>query len=153
MTADHLDVMAELLSDADVMRFYPARKSREEAAAWIAWTQRNYADHGFGLWVIETHEGDFIGDCGLTWQQVDGVSKLEVGYHVGVQWQGHGLATEAAAACRDFASVHVDTDELVAIIHPENVASQRVAEKIGMHRIDDDQGATGLTRAVFSMPL
>lgn len=98
MTTADLDDMARLLGDPDVMRFYPAPKTRNQAAAWIAWNQRNYADHGHGLWIVETLEGDFVGDCGLTWQDVDGVSMLEVGYHISPAWQGRGFATEAVAA-------------------------------------------------------
>lgn len=143
--------MAGLLGDPDVMQFYPAPKTRDEAAEWIAWNERNYAEHGHGLWIIETLIGEFVGDCGLTWQEVNGASKLEVGYHIGVEWQGRGLATEAAAACRDFARAHVETDELVAIVHPDNRASERVAEKIGMHRVADDHGGSIPVRAVLSM--
>lgn len=38
--------------------------------------------HGFGLWVIETHAGEFIGDCGLTMQEVEGEWLVEAGWHV-----------------------------------------------------------------------
>ena len=153
MLPTDLDDMAALLGDPDVMRFYPAPKTREQAAAWIEWNQRNYAEHGYGLWVIETHEGDFVGDCGLTWQAVNGVKKLEVGYHVAPRWQGQGLASEAAAACRDFARGHVEVPELIAIIHPDNRASERVAEKIGMQRVEDDRPANSSPRIVMSMHL
>jgi len=153
MLPTDLDDMADLLGDPDVMRFYPAPKTREQAEAWIAWNQRNYAEHGYGLWIIETHEGDFVGDCGLTWQAVNGVKKLEVGYHVAPRWQGQGLASEAAAACRDFAREHVEAPELIAIIHPDNRASERVAEKIGMRRVEDDQPESGSRRIVLSMRL
>ena len=153
MTPADLDLMADLLGDPDVMRHYPAPKSRDDAAAWIAWNQRNYATHGYGLWIIETHEGEFIGDCGLTWQNVDGVSKLEVGYHVATEWQGRGFATEAAEACRDFARDHVEAGELIAIIHPDNRASERVAGKLGMHRIQDDHAGNDSPRMILSMPI
>ena len=153
MMAADLAAMADLLSDPEVMRFYPAPKTREQAAAWITWNQRNYAEHGYGLWIIETHEGDFVGDCGLTWQQVNGINKLEVGYHVVPRWQGQGIASEAAAACRDFARERIDARELVAIIHPDNRASERVAEKIGMHRVEDDRPASGSRRIVLCMRL
>jgi hypothetical protein len=46
--------------------------------------------------------------------------------------QGNGYATEAAAACRDFARDVVSAAHLVAIIHPDNAASQHVAKKIGL---------------------
>ncbi|WP_343886815.1 GNAT family N-acetyltransferase, partial [Subtercola frigoramans] len=78
---------------------------------------------------------------------------LEVGYHVGTVWQGRGFATEAAAACRDFARELGGVPELVAIIHPENRASERVAEKIGMRRIEDDRGGHLPTRRVLSLRL
>jgi len=135
--------MARLLGDPRVMEFYPAPKSRDQAAEWIAWNERNYAAHDFGLWIIETLEGVFVGDCGLTWQDVNGEPKLEVGYHVRTELQGRGLATEAAAACRDLAREHRIADELVAIIHPDNTSSERVARKIGMTRLDDDHGGGG----------
>ena len=153
MMPPDLDAMAGLLGDPEVMRFYPAPKSREQAAEWIAWNQRNYDEHGYGLWIIETHAGYFVGDCGLTWQEVNGVKRLEVGYHVTPRWQGHGIATEAAAACRDFAREHLETSELVAIVHPDNCASERVAEKIGMHRVEDDHRGSGSRRTVLSMRL
>ena len=123
--------MAALLGDAEVMRFYPAPKTRAQAQAWIDWNVRNYAEHGFGLWVVEMHDGEFVGDCGLTWQTVGGERRVEVGYHVRVQMQGRGLATEAAAACRAAAGAG-GIEHLVAIIHPQNAPSQRVAQKIGL---------------------
>ena len=153
MTPDDLDDMASLLGDPRVMQFYPRTRSRNEAAAWIEWNQRNYAEHGHGLWVIETHAGEFVGDCGITWQQVNGVSKREVGYHVRADLQGLGFATEAAAACRDFARLHTDATQLVAIIHPDNRASERVAEKIGMIRLEDDHGGSLPVRSVLGMEL
>jgi RimJ/RimL family protein N-acetyltransferase len=151
MAPSDLDAMAGLLGDPEVMRYYPAPKTRDEAAAWIAWNQRNYAEHGYGLWVIETHGGDFVGDCGVTRQVVNGLTKLEVGYHVGPAWQGSGIATEAAAACRDFVIEHLEERELIAIVHPDNRASERVAEKIGMRRVEDDHTEGRPRRIVLSM--
>jgi RimJ/RimL family protein N-acetyltransferase len=105
MTPDDLDDIATLLGDPQVMRYYPRPKSRDEALAWIARNQRLYREHGFGLWLLTLREsGKFVGDCGLIPQQVDGVTKIEVGYHVRACLQGRGLATEAAAACRDYAA-------------------------------------------------
>ena len=66
MTDADLDDMFRLLGDAEVMRYYPRAKSRNEAQRWINWSKDNDAKHGFGLWVIEHRTtGDFIGDCGL----------------------------------------------------------------------------------------
>lgn len=133
MAEDDLDAMAALLGDPDVMRYYPRPKTREEARGWIAWNLRLYRDEGFGLWVVTLRDtGEFVGDCGLTLQKVDGVSELEVGYHVRAELQGRGLATEAAAACRDFARDVLAAERLIAVIRPDNLPSQRVATKIGL---------------------
>jgi RimJ/RimL family protein N-acetyltransferase len=133
MTAGDLDAMAALLGDRDVMRYYPRPKDRGEALAWITWNQELYQREGFGLWVIALREtGEFVGDCGLTPQEVDGTVDVEVGYHVRTDLQGRGYATEAAAACRDHARDTLGVERLIAIIHPANLPSQRVAEKIGL---------------------
>jgi len=154
MTPEDLDLMAGLLGDPEVMTYYPAPKSREEAAKWIAWNQANYAQHGYGLWIVETHDGGFLGDCGLTWQKInDESTELEVGYHVRAEYQGRGFATEAAAACRDYARDVLKAAKLVALIHPDNAASRRVAKKIGMRPEDEDHGGPIPVRTVMGMDL
>lgn len=153
MEVGDLDVMAELLGDPEVMRFYPAPKTRDEARGWIDSMRRSYDEHGLGLWLVETHEGDFVGDCGLTWQQVNGRSVLEVGYHVTPHLQGRGYATEAARACVQEAQRRSADSVLTAIIHPENAASLRVAEKLGMSHTEDDHGHPWIVRTVMSMRL
>jgi len=150
MTLDDLDEMSSMLGDPAVMTYYPAPKTRDEAAAWIEWNQTNYARDGFGLWIVETHDGGFVGDCGLTWQQVNGRAELEVGYHVRKDLQGRGYATEAAAACLELARDVLKAGRLVAIIHPDNAASRRVAERLGLRQLEDDLGGA-LVRTVMGV--
>jgi RimJ/RimL family protein N-acetyltransferase len=93
MTDADLDDMTALLGDKDVMRFYPRLRTRGESSQWITRNQRRYRDHGFGLWIISVREtGEFVGDCGLTFQHVDGVDELEVGYHVRASMQARATA-------------------------------------------------------------
>jgi RimJ/RimL family protein N-acetyltransferase len=148
MADSDLDQMAALLGDPEVMRYYPAPKSRDEAQRWIDWNKRNYAEHGFGLWVVESIEGDFVGDCGLTWQTVDGTREVEVGYHVRRSAQGNGYATEAATACVQFARKR-GIERLVAIINPANTASQRVAVKVGL-KLEKRVTKNGLEQVVYA---
>jgi RimJ/RimL family protein N-acetyltransferase len=131
MTHDDLDDMAALLGDPEIMTYYPPPKTRDEALGWIDWNINNYATYGHGLWIIETHDGEFIGDCGLTVQRPEGEPEIEVGYHVRSKFQLRGLATEAATACREFARAS-GVRHLIAIIHPDNLGSQGVARKIGL---------------------
>jgi RimJ/RimL family protein N-acetyltransferase len=132
MTEDDLDAMAGMLGDPELMRHYPAPKTRDEALAWIRWNQDNCAQHGYGLWIIETHDGEFVGDCGLTWQPVEEERVLEVGYHVVVPLQQRGYGTEAARACLDLALGPIGESHVVAIMVPANRPSRRVAERLGM---------------------
>jgi RimJ/RimL family protein N-acetyltransferase len=156
MTLDDLDDMAALLGDPEVMRYYPHPKGRDEALAWIMWNQRLYREHGFGLWLLTLRDGgEFVGDCGLTPQHVDGVTEVEVGYHVRAVLQGRGLATEAAAACRGYAHDVLGADRLIAIIDPRNQPSQRVAEKVGLvlERESDNHGRWRRPRRIYGASL
>ena len=148
MTEADIDLMAALLGDPAVMRFYPRPKTRDEAMRWIAWSQANYAEYGYGLWVIETNDGDFVGDCGLTWQPVGDGLALEVGYHTVPARQGCGYATEAARACVDLAMGPIGESHVVAIINPANMPSRRVAEKLGM-RAEQNTEAHGRPVVVY----
>ena len=154
MTPDDLDDLAALLGDPEVMRYYPRPKSGEEARAWIEWNQRLYQQEGFGLWRVTLRTtGEFVGDCGLTPQSIDGATDIEVGYHVRADLQGHGYATEAAAACRDHARDHLHTRRLIAITHPDNTPSQHVAEKIGLSYERHSIARSGQPVAVYATAL
>ena len=112
---------------------------------WISWNRCNYEEHGFGLWVVETHAGDFVGDCGLTMQEVEGEWFVEAGWHVRADLRRRGYATEAAVAVRETARA-AGIDHLIAIIRPHNTPSQRVATNIGLalERETEKRGAPAL---------
>jgi [ribosomal protein S5]-alanine N-acetyltransferase len=130
--ADVDDLMG-IFSDPVAMRYYPDTKSREEAEEWVRWTLRSYMDHGFGQWVVILKcSGEFLGQCGLTVQEVEGRDEIEIGYLFLRRFWGFGLATEAAIAARDYGFHTLDYRRLVSLIDPGNVASRRVAEKVGM---------------------
>jgi RimJ/RimL family protein N-acetyltransferase len=150
MTEADLDLLAGLLGDPEVMRFYSRPKTREEAGAWIDWNRQNYRQHGYGLWVVELHDGTFVGDCGLTWQTVEGARHLEVGYHTVPALQGLGYATEAALACVELAD-EIGETQVIAIINPANRASRRVAEKIGM-TFEREADVHGGRAVVYGLP-
>jgi RimJ/RimL family protein N-acetyltransferase len=75
--------------------------------------------------------------------------EIEVGYHVTTALQRRGYATEAAAACRDYARDLLGLDRLIALIHPDNVPSQRVAEKIELRFERETIGKSGRPRRVY----
>lgn len=94
----------------------------------------NYYDrHGFGLWaVVLKGDGRLIGRCGILYQPVEGVREVEVTYLIDRRYWGRGLATEAAREAVKLGFESYRFPRIVALINPENVASVRVAEKVGM---------------------
>src|SRR5687767_2096263 len=103
-TLEDVDVLLEIFSDPETMRYYSATKTREETVKWIEWSLQSYDEHGFALWaVIRKDTGQFVGQCGLILQRdVDGKDEVEIGYSFLRRQWNQGFATEAARACRDF---------------------------------------------------
>ncbi|RYC53411.1 GNAT family N-acetyltransferase [Flagellimonas olearia] len=77
--------------------------------------------------------GQLVGICGLLVQTVDHLEELEIGYSILPQFWQRGIAIEAAQKCKEFAFEHHYADSLISIIHVNNVPSQKVALKNGMH--------------------
>ena len=130
-----LDDLAAMVADEEQMRFYPRPKTRAEASAWISRNLALYAEFGFGFWLIEPlWTSGFLGYCGIRPLVLDdGAPETEMGWHIRKTAWDQGIATEAATAVRDVAFVRFAVSRLVAVIHPQHIASRRVAENIGMH--------------------
>jgi RimJ/RimL family protein N-acetyltransferase len=151
MTLDDLDDLHSIFSDPIAMRYYPKPFSRKMTTEWIKWNLRNYEKYGFGLWAVIHKEANlFIGDCGLTIQKVDSVEEIEIGYHIKRSYWGRGLATEAAIACRNYAFDILKRSRVISWMNPENIASIRVAEKVGMHLEKETSDNSGQAAVVYS---
>lgn len=86
----------------------------------------------FDLWpTIEKASGRLVGHCGLLDKEVKGRREIELAYVIAPAAWGRGLATEAGRAIRDHAVAALGCKRLIALIHPENGASERVAVKLG----------------------
>ncbi|AXE89515.1 GNAT family N-acetyltransferase [Streptomyces sp. Go-475] len=127
---------AELCSDPLVMRYMPEGKplSPAESSAKIERMRRHWLVHGYGWWAVEERSsGRLIGRVGLRHcDEVTSRRKVEIGWLLGREHWGRGLATEAARACRDFAFTELGTDVLFAVAQQENRQSFRVMERLGM---------------------
>ncbi len=133
-TPDDIDALAPILADPKVMRFsLSGPETREQTAAFVTWCQEQYARSGFGLWaLIHSDDGQLIGYCGLSEWEIEGAHEVEVGYRLDPHYWEQGLATEAARAVLTYARNQLGQDRVIAIIEAANVASVRVAEKLGM---------------------
>lgn len=133
MTWDDLDFLARLLGDERVMRHYPKVCTREEAKLWMGRILDRYASHGHAFWLVTLREtGEPIGQVGLLLQHVEGVDEPEIGYMIHADHWRRGYALEAAAAVRDHAFQTLDKSRVISLIRPVNIASQRVALRVGL---------------------
>jgi ribosomal-protein-alanine N-acetyltransferase len=127
--------MLELLNDPDFIRFIADRgvRTNEEAARYIeARFVASYRQHGFGLWLVETKDGrEAAGMCGLL-KRGEPVPGVEVGYAFLPKFRGRGYAYEAAAASARYAREVLGLPSLYAVVNPDNDASIRVIEKLGL---------------------
>ena len=137
-TFNDLDAFASMNGDAEVMRYIGAGtpQTREQTAARLKAIIEHQNQNGFGLWAaIDKTGGAFIGFCGL--QFLDNTPEIEVGYRLAKRFWRMGLATEAARASLRFGFEELGLDRIVAVVQPENVASCRVVEKIGLRYVKD----------------
>ncbi len=134
--AEDRPALAQMTGDAEMMRYVTAGRAWSEAQvdALLDRQSKHLARHGicFGaVWLKSA--GQIVGLAGLQ-QHDDGL--FELGWWIWKAQWGQGYATEAALACVDHAREVMQLNCLVAIIDPPNIASRRVAEKIGMRHID-----------------
>lgn len=154
MTHDDFEALYAILSDPIAMQYYPKPHTPEMTRDWIENNIKRYHQHGFGLWaIVHTEEKRVIGDCGLTYQHVDGIDELEIGYHIlRTEW-GKGYASQCAIACRDYVFDKLKRERVISWMNPKNMASRRVAEKVGMSLEKETISSKGLPAVVYSMSL
>lgn len=125
--------LCDFLQDPQVMYAYEHAFSNDEVQSWLDNQIRRYKEYGFGLWaIIKKDTGEFIGDCGLTYQDFNGKNILEIGYHLQKKFWHQGFATEVAIACKEYAFNKLNANEVFSIIRDNNIPSQRVAIRNGM---------------------
>jgi ribosomal-protein-alanine N-acetyltransferase len=128
-----LDEMSVLMANKDFMRFSLGVFSRAQTSGFLKKVRARARDglpSQFG--VIFRADERLIGYCGFFPQIVDDVEELEIGYRINPVYWRRGIATEAARAVRDHGFNDLQLPRLISLIHPENIASRRVAEKNGM---------------------
>ena len=137
-TMDDFHALLEILSDPETMQHYPRPYDEAGTERWLRWSLKNYEDYGFGLWAIEVKEtGTFIGDCGITMQNIDGEQLPEIGYHLHKSHWRKGFGSEAARAVRDWAFTHTAYDCLYSYMKHTNTGSYSTAAAAGMKKVKE----------------
>jgi RimJ/RimL family protein N-acetyltransferase len=136
----------DLFADEEVMQGLGKEpvSAVEEVRAMIEEAMIGWRTDGLGPFLLETATTapQVVGQAGLmifdtrdwtpsTWAKAGSHAQPELGWALTRAYWGHGYATEAAAAIRDWALERPKIDGLVSLISPDNVRSQRVAERLG----------------------
>jgi [ribosomal protein S5]-alanine N-acetyltransferase len=133
---DDLAAARPIFTDPEVMRYINGGRPRtdDEIRNSISRQQNHLRQRGFCLWkLLLKPDGSLIGDCGLQPLQLDGVDEVEIGWRLAKDQWGRGLATEAARVALQHAVEYARLERVIAVAMPQNRASRRIMEKLGMH--------------------
>ena len=150
LSAADIDDLYAVYSDADAMRWVDDGQpiTWNECTKWVEVTLRNYDSRGYGMSVLVSRETrKVIGFCGLV--HPNNQVAAEIKYALHRRFWGAGLATEAVSAMLEYGKRTFQLDEVIATIAPENIASRRVLQKVGMQEAENRQNDDGSFTRVF----
>ena len=138
LNIDDIENWSDFFKDKEAIQYFlpfEFATNKEIAEYWIKSQIKRYEENQFGLQaLINKKTNDFIGQCGLVTQEVDGIKEIEVGYHIMKKYWGNGFAPEAAKLFSEFAFENNISKSIISIIHKENLKSQKVGLKNGLIR-------------------
>jgi ribosomal-protein-alanine N-acetyltransferase len=130
---DDAPALHQILSVPGVLRYFPNTQPPplEKVHKLVSHQLQHWHEHNLGWWAVEPRqEKVFIGWCGL--QYLPETDETEVAYLLAKPYWGQGLATEGARASLRYGFETLELEIIIGLVHPENIASQRVIEKLGM---------------------
>jgi RimJ/RimL family protein N-acetyltransferase len=146
-----LDDYAALNADPEVMRYFVGGETWDRGRAWrhMAFLLGHWHLGDCGMWAVEEKEtAAFVGLAGFA--DPAGWPGFELAWTLVRRSWGRGYATEAARAALDYAFTTLHKGNVISLIHPENLASIRVAERIG-ERLQTSTAIRGEERLVYAI--
>ena len=146
LVIEDLNDLFVLYSDPEIRKYFPdGAKNFNDTKEELEWYLNGHPEHPeLGLWAtIHKETGKFIGRCGLLPWEIDGKLEVEIAYLLDKTYWHQGLATDAALGIMKYGFENLNLSRLICLMHPENLASRRVAERIGMkleNRVDGIAG-------------
>jgi [ribosomal protein S5]-alanine N-acetyltransferase len=143
-----------LWTDTEVMRFMGGPRNGEQVRAILEEELATPPLGPLGQWpVVLRASGEFVGDCGLIGKEIEARDEVELVYVLALGAWGHGYATEIGAALLRFAVDELGLTRVVSLIDPDNLASKRVSEKLGMLREAMVKRPDGVERELWPIVL
>jgi RimJ/RimL family protein N-acetyltransferase len=146
-----LDAYARITGDAETMRYLARGEPFDREQAWrsLGFVLAHWQIRGFGLWAAEEKtSGALVGRIGLL--RREGWRGVELAWLVARERWGRGLATEGARAALEHAFTALGARRVISLIAPENAASIRVAEKLGLGYVETQQ-VDGKPAAIYEI--
>lgn len=131
MVPDDVDALYEIYEAPSITRYMENLfADRDEERQYM----RDYYDHvycfyGYGMWLLTLKDGTVIGRAGIE-NNEDG--EFVLGYVIGEPYQRQGYACEACRAILEYAENELEIEDVVVYAHPDNQASVKLAEKLGV---------------------
>ena len=129
---DDIESYASICADPEVMRYLSDGKPFTRLEAWrhMAFLVGHWQLLGYGQWAVEEKQsGRMVGRIGFL--NPEGWPGFEIGWTLARQVWGRGYATEGARRALQYAFTELNRDHVISLIHPDNQASIRVAERLG----------------------
>jgi len=127
----HLIDLTELHLDPEVMRHLGGVRSPSATETYLTANLDHWDQHGFGLWVLRTHDGAFAGRAGIRRIEVEGVPEVEIAYTLRRGLWRQGLGTEIAQSLIVIWRSRRLSPSLIGIASLANDASRRILAKVG----------------------
>jgi ribosomal-protein-alanine N-acetyltransferase len=136
-TLDDAEALFQITNQPDIFHYFPSTEpwSHERVQRFLKDQLAEWEGRGYGWWGVEPlDQSELIGWNGL--QYLPDTNEIEVGYLLSKDYWGRGWATEGTWASLQFGFETLKVESILAIVHPGNIASQRVAHKCGMKLLD-----------------
>ena len=131
-TLEDFSSLHRILSDPVTMRFWTTPFNETDTEHWMRRAIASYASNGFGRWAVILRETQAqIGDAGLMRTEINGKPEVDLGYIIQAEHWREGYGLEAALAALRF-GLEQGEQRIVANMANDNVASERVAQRLGM---------------------
>jgi ribosomal-protein-alanine N-acetyltransferase len=142
MIFQDIDDFFEMDSDPEVHRYLGTIPvtSRQQIADTIQYVRKQYIENGIGRWaIVDKTSNRFIGWTGLKLVKDlinNQTNYYDLGYRLIRKYWGLGISTEAAQASLSYAFDKLDLAEIIATVNCENIASNKLVDKLGFVRLE-----------------
>jgi RimJ/RimL family protein N-acetyltransferase len=147
---DDFESYARICADPEVMRYLGGQPfSRLEAWRHMAYLVGHWQLRGYGHWAVEEKStGRLIGRLGFF--NPEGWPGFEIGWTLARECWGRGYATEGARKALAHAFTEMDREHVISLIHPENKASIKVAERLG-EKLEGETEVLGIGVLIYGV--